>query len=200
MARILFLLAESTSSGIHDYAYYRMLEEGHEIVIAAAAKKPTRTVVIFAGGAAGDVDTFEQREGWIIDVDVAFDDVDPANFDACVIPGGPGPEYLRANRKCVEIVRHFVENDKPVTGICHGPNVILEALHQSGIKKKRISANVVLEADVCAAGCIWVHEPGKAVTDGNLVTAWRRPDYDVWMRDFVTLLRGRGLNGSHHDG
>ena len=115
-------------------------------------------------------------------------------------PDGPGPEYLRANRKCVEIVRHFVENDKPVTGICHGPNVILEALHQSGIKKKRISANVVLEADVRAAGCIWVHEPGKAATDGNLVTAWRRPDYDVWMRDFITLLRGRGLNGSHHDG
>ena len=114
MARILFLLAESTSCGIHDYAYYRMLEEGHEV-------------------------------------------------DAVVIPGGPGPEYLRANRRCVEIVRHFIENDKPVTGICHGPNVILEALHQAGIKHKRISANVVLEADVHAAECIWVHEPGKAV-------------------------------------
>ena len=128
MAQILFLLAESTSSGIHDYAYYRMLEEGHEVVVAAAVKKPTRTVVIFAGGADGAVDTFEQRPGWIIDVDVAFDDVDPATFDALVIPGGPGPEYLRANRRCVEIVRHFIENDKPVTGICHGPNVILEAL------------------------------------------------------------------------
>ena len=114
-----------------------------------------------------------------------------------MIPGGPGPEYLRANRRCIEIVRHFVEKDKPVTGICHGPNVILEALHQSGIKGKRISANVVLEADVHEAGCIWVHEPGHAVTDGAIVTAWRRPDYDVWMRDFVSLLRSRGLHGAH---
>jgi len=40
-------------------------------------------------------------------------------------------------------------------------------------------------------------EPGKAMTDGNLVTAWRRPDDDVWMRDFVALLRERGLNGRH---
>ena len=196
MARILFLLAESTSCGIHDYAYYRMLEEGHEVVIAAAVKKPTRTVVIFAGGAAGAVDTFEQREGWILNVALAFDDVDPATFDACVIPGGPGPEYLRANHRCIEIVRHFVENDKPVTGICHGPNVILEALHRSGIRGKRISANVVLEADVRESGNIWVHEPGHAVTDGSIVTAWRRPDYDVWMRDFVKLLRARGLHGA----
>lgn len=196
MARILFMLAESTSSGIHDYAYFRLLEDGHEVVVAADVKKPTRTVVIFAGGAAGAVDTFEQRPGRMVDVDIAFDDVDPEAFDAIVIPGGPGPEYLRANRRCVEIVRHFVENDKPVTGICHGPNVILEALHQAGIKSRRISANVVLEADVRAAGCIWVHEPGTAVTDGNLVTAWRRPDYDVWMRAFVALLKKRGLNGA----
>jgi hypothetical protein len=48
---------------------------------------------------------------------------------------------------------------------------------------------------VRAADCIWVHEPGHAVTDGNLVTAWRRPDYDVWMRAFVALLRERGLMG-----
>lgn len=197
MARILFLISESTSSGIHEYAYQRMLEEGHEVIVAAAVKKPTRTVVIFAGGAAGGVDTFEQRPGLIIDVDVAFDDVDPDTFDALVIPGGPGPEYLRASRRCIHIVRYFVENDVPVTGICHGPNVILEALHQSGIKNKRISANVVLEADVRAAGCIWVHEPGKATIDGNIVTAWRRPDYDVWMKAFVALLRERGLKGRY---
>jgi protease I len=193
MARILFLLAESTSSGIHDYAYYRMLEEGHDVVVAAPVKKPTRTVVIFTGGAAGAVDTFEQKPGRMVDVDVAFDDLDPADFDAAVIPGGPGPEFLRANRRCIEIVRHFVDNDKPVTGICHGPNVILEALHQSGIKGKKISANVVLEADVHAAECEWFYEPGTAVTDGNIVTAWRRPDYDVWMRAFVALLRERQI-------
>lgn len=196
MAKILFTIAESTSCGIHDYAYYRMLEEGHEVTISAHVKKPTRMVVIVAGGANGAIDTFEQRPGRIVDVDVAFNDVDPNDYDAIVIPGGPGPEYLRANRRCIEIVRHFVENDKPVTGICHGPNVILEALHQSGITGKRLSGNVVIEADVHAAKCIWVHTPGTAVTDGNLVTAWRRPDYDVWMGAFVALLRERGLTGT----
>jgi protease I len=193
MARILFTIAESTSSGIHDYAYFRMLEEGHEVVIAAPVRKPTRTVVIAAGGVNNDVDTFQQLPGVIVDVDASFDEIDPNLYDALVIPGGPGPEYLRANRRCVELVRHFIEHDKPIAAICHGPNAILEALHSLGITGKRISANVVLEADVIAAGCIWVHTPGTAVVDGNLVTAWRRPDYDVWMRAFVALLRERNL-------
>jgi PfpI family intracellular protease len=193
--RILFALAESTSSGIHDYAWFRMLEEGHDVTIAAQLRKPTRTVVIAAGGVAGGVDTFEQRPGLMVDVDVSFDELNPADYDGLVIPGGPGPEYLRANRRCIEIAKHFVSEGKPITGICHGPNVILEALHQCGIRGKRISANVVLQADVIAAGCEWVHQPGHAVIDGNIVTAWRRPDYDVWMRAFTQVLRARGFDG-----
>jgi len=195
MARILFTIAESTSSGIHDYAYFRMLEEGHEVVVAAPVRKPTRSVVIVAGGANGTVDTFQQQPGLMIEVDAAFDEIDPSAYDALVIPGGPGPEYLRADFRCVDIVRHFVERDKPIAAICHGPNLLLEALYAAGIKGRRLSGNVVIKADVLAAGCVWVHTPGQAVVDANLVTAWRRPDYDVWMGAFVALLRQRGIWG-----
>jgi protease I len=193
MARILFTIAESTSSGILDYAYFRMLEEGHEVILAAPVRKPIRTVVIIAGGANGTVDTFQQQPGLIVNADASFDEVDPSACDALVIPGGPGPEYLRADYRCVDIVRHFVENDKPIAAICHGPNLLTEALYAAGIKGKRLSGNVVIEADIVAAGCVWVHTPGKAVVDGNLVTAWRRPDYDVWMGAFVALLEARGI-------
>ena len=71
-------------------------------------------------------------------------ELDESDYDALVIPGGPGPEYLRANRRCIDIVRHFVENDKPIAAICHGPNLILEALHAAGIKGKRLSAKRTL--------------------------------------------------------
>jgi len=193
MARILFTIAESTSSGILDYAYFRMLEEGHEVILSAPVKKPIRTVVIIAGGANETVDTFQQQPGLIVNADASFDEVDPSAYDALVIPGGPGPEYLRADYRCVDIVRHFVEKDKPIAAICHGPNLLTEALYAAGIKGKRLSGNIVIEADIVAAGCVWVHTPGKAVVDGNLVTAWRRPDYDVWMGGFVALLKARGI-------
>jgi len=50
-----------------------------------------------------------------------------------------------------------------------------------------------VKADVIAAGCIWV-QTREAVVDGNIVTAGRRPDYDVWMRAFVNMLNERGIN------
>ena len=193
MARILIVIGEATSSGIFDYAYFRVLEEGFQVTVAAPVKKPVKTVVIIAGGFDGATDTFQQLPGLTVQADAGFDDIDPADFDALIIPGGPAPEYLRVDSRCVAIVRHFVEADKPIAAICHGPHLLTEALMAAGVKGKRLSGNVVIKADVLAAQCVWVHEPGTAVVDGNLVTAWRRPDYDVWMKAFVALLRERGI-------
>jgi putative intracellular protease/amidase len=80
-----------------------------------------------------------------------------------------------------------------MTFACHGPQLLTEALLQAGITGKRLTGEESMEADVVSAGCTWVFTPGEPVTDGNIVTAWRRPDYDVWMRGFVALLRKRGI-------
>lgn len=189
-ARILILITEATASGILDYAYFRMLEENFDVTIAAPARKRIRTVVIRF---AGNGDTFEQVPGWFYEADASLDEVDPAQFDALVIPGGPGPEYLRADSRCVEIIRRFVESDKPVTAICHGPHLLVEGLAAAGVRGKRMTGTNAIKADIVAAGCEWVDSPGKAVVDGNVVTAWMRPDYDVWMGAFVALLRERGF-------
>ncbi len=193
MARVLILIAESTSSGIFDYARCRMLEEGLDVTVAAPVKKPIRTVVVVPGGFDGTWDTFEQLPGLIVQPDASVDEINPVGFDAFIVPGGPGPELLRVDSRCVNIARHFVESNKPIAAMCHGPLLITQALVAAGMKGKRISAQTVLKADVIAAGCTWVHTPGSAVVDGNLVTAWRRPDYDVWMGAFVSLLKERGI-------
>ena len=51
-------------------------------------------------------------------------------------------------------------------------------------------------ATVVAAGFTWIHKPGEAITDGNIVSAWRRPDHDVWLREFMKLLKKRGAVGA----
>lgn len=193
MGRILIVIAESTSSGILDYAYFRMREEGFDVTVAAPVKKPVRTVVIITGDVHGTVDTYQQLPGLIIEPDASLDEINSSAFDALIIPGGPSPEYLRVDSRCINIVRHFVEHDKPIAAICHGPHLLTEALAAAGIKGKRMSGNTAIKADIVAAGCTWVHTPGEAVVDGNIVTAWRRPDYDVWMRAFVSLLKERGI-------
>ncbi|MDP2602420.1 MAG: DJ-1/PfpI family protein [Deltaproteobacteria bacterium] len=193
-ARILMIIEESTSSGHHDYAYFRMLEEGYDVTVAAPVKKPLRTVVHMPFGLDGTWDTFQELPGFIIEPDASLAEIDPSAFAALAIPGGRGPEHLRVDQRCLDIVRHFIQTDKPMAFICHSPQILTEALASLGIKGKRLTAiHHSVKADVIAAGCIWV-QTRDAVVDGNIVTTGRRPDYDVWMRAFVNMLNERGIN------
>lgn len=100
---------------------------------------------------------------------------------------------MRVDDRAVNIVKHFLLANKPMTFACHGPQLLAEALISAGIKGKRLTGEESMEADIVSAGCEWVLTKGEPVTDGNIVTAWRRPDYDAWMRGFVALLRKLGI-------
>jgi len=45
--------------------------------------------------------------------------------------------------------------------------------------------------------CTQMMNPAKRSRTATWLRLGRRSDYDVWMRDFVALLRERGLNGRH---
>lgn len=194
--RMLLMITESSSSGHLDYAHFRMLEEGFDVTVAAPVKKPTRTVIHMPRGLDGTWDTFEELPGLIIEPDASLDEIDPSEFAGLIVPGGRGPEHLRVDGRCIDIVCHFLKNDKPVAFICHSTQVLVDALVAAGMKGKRLMSIDAVKADVVAGGYTWVYTPGKALTDGNIVTAWRRPDYDVWMGEFVSLLRQRGIKPS----
>ncbi|MBX6754776.1 MAG: DJ-1/PfpI family protein, partial [Thermorudis peleae] len=58
--------------------------------------------------------TYTEKRGHNFTLNATFNDIDPAEYDALVLPGGRAPEYLRLNPRVLEIVRHFVQHDKPV--------------------------------------------------------------------------------------
>lgn len=61
-------------------------------------------------------------KGATISPDLTLDAVNPDDYDALIIPGGvANPDALRTEAKALEIVRAFVDADKPVAAICHGP-------------------------------------------------------------------------------
>jgi protease I len=191
--RALILICEGSSSGYHDYAYSRMLEEGFDVTVAAPMKKPVRTVVHMPRGLDKSWDTYEELPGIIVNPDASFDDIDPSEFTMLVVGGGRGPENMRVDDRAVNIVKHFLAADKPMTFACHGPQLLAEALISAGIKGKRLTGEDSMEADIVSAECEWVLTKGEPVTDGKIVTAWRRPDYDAWMRGWVDLLRNLGI-------
>ena len=61
-------------------------------------------------------------------VDLNVSGASARDFDALVLPGGvANPDKLRTNKSAVGFVRGFMELDKPVAAICHGPQLLIEA-------------------------------------------------------------------------
>jgi protease I len=193
MARILILARDGTVCDHLDYAYFRMLEEGFDVTIAGPEKRGLKTAVHQAS--AGEFIYTIERQGYITEAHAAFDEVDPPTFDGLLLPGGRGPEYLRNDKRCIDVVRHFVERDKPIGAICHGPLLLLEA----GVTGRRLTCTDDTGIEVELAGNTYVEAQGVAagqpdhILDGNIVTVRRRPFHHVWIRQFLALLEKQGI-------
>ena len=130
--------------------------------------------------------TYSEKPGHAFELNAAFADVDPAAYDALVVPGGRAPEYLRTHESVLALVRHFFEADKPVAAICHG----LQILTAAGVLEGRRATAYP------ACGCEITHAGGHyeacaidgAVTDGNLVTAPAWPAHPAWIKAFLKVL------------
>ncbi|MCY0868393.1 MAG: type 1 glutamine amidotransferase [Desulfurococcus sp.] len=165
--RILFLIGPEYEDIELLYPLYRLQEEGYETVIAA----PTR------GSIKGKV-------GYSVESNKTFDEVDPAEYDALVLPGGRGPERIRNYESVKRIVRYFIQENKPVAAICHGPQVLISA---GVLKGRRLTSTPSVKDDVVNAGGEWIDQP--VVVDGNLVTARIPADIPAWMREFTRILK-----------
>ena len=66
--------------------------------------------VTIVGPAAGQV--YGSKLGYPVVPDVSVDDVDPADFDCVVVPGGFSPESLRRNAGMLDLVRKVEESGR----------------------------------------------------------------------------------------
>jgi protease I len=117
-----------------------------------------------------------------------FDAVNPADYDALVIPGGRAPEYLRLNDRVLQMVRHFAAAGKPIASICHGQQILIAA---GVIEGKCCTAYPAVKPDLIRAGGRWIDANAtytSAVVDGNLVTAAAWPGHPEWIRKFLDIL------------
>lgn len=103
--------------------------------------------------------------------DRLLEEVDADSYDALLVPGGlASPDSMRTSKPHLDLVRSFVEADKPTFVICHGPWLLAD----SGVAEgRRLTSWPSIRKDMERAGAEWVDEP--AVVDKNLVTS-RKPD------------------------
>jgi protease I len=133
--------------------------------------------------------TYTEKPGHNFTLNANFAEIDPATYDALVVPGGRAPEYIRLNQRVLEITRHFAETNKPIAAICHG----LQLLAAAGVLEgKSCTAYPACGPDVTLAGGLYVHIPvDEAMVDGNLVTAPAWPAHPRWLAEFLKLLGTR---------
>jgi protease I len=133
--------------------------------------------------------TYSEKPGHRFTLNATFADIDPATYDALLIPGGRAPEYLRLNDKVLAMVRHFASSNKPIAAVCHGPQLLAAA---GVLEGRTCSAYPACAPEVRLAGGKFAEiAVDQAYTDGNLVTAPAWPAHPAWIAQFLTVLGTR---------
>ncbi|MEN5180782.1 DJ-1/PfpI family protein [Comamonas odontotermitis] len=133
--------------------------------------------------------TYSEKPGHNFTLNATFADVQAESYDALVIPGGRGPEYLRNNAAVLAAVRHFFDANKPVAAVCHGAQLLAGA---GVLKGRTCSAYPACKAEVELAGGTYADiAVDQAHTEGNLVSAPAWPAHPQWLAQFLALLGTR---------
>lgn len=165
---------------------------GHTVHAVCPDKKAGETIKTAIHDFEGD-QTYSEKPGHHFSLNASFDDINPDEYDALVIPGGRAPEYIRLNEKVLDITRHFAQDNKPIASICHGLLVLSAA---DVLRGKRCTAYPACGPDVVQAGGEYVSIPThEAIVDGNLVTAPAWPAHPQWLKAFLEVL---GTKIEHH--
>jgi protease I len=149
--------------------YMRLKEEGARVV----------TIGIKAG------EKYEGKHCLTVTSDAGCEDVDAADFDGVVVPGGWAPDKLRRYSGVKRLIKETYESGKVVGLICHAGLVGISA----GIVEGHDSTGSEgIKDDLINAGANWRDE--AAFRDGNLV--WGRVVEDIpdFCRELVAAFSG----------
>jgi len=166
------------------YAYYRLPEEGYEVVVAGPEARLYHTV-LHEIPPNPDVpwDITQERPGYHLRATVAFRDLKFEDYAGMFISGGRAPEYIRYDRDLQRVTRELNDAGKPIACLCHGIEILTAA---DCIRGKRVTTVPKCAMDAEQGGAIYVNEP--VVVDGLLVTARGYQDNSGLLREFIRML------------
>ncbi|MBN1290867.1 MAG: type 1 glutamine amidotransferase [Candidatus Latescibacteria bacterium] len=149
------------------YSYYRMQEEGAEVVVIAPKAY-----------------TYKSKTGMEATADKSINDVKASQFDALIIPGGFAPDFMRRTPKMVEFVKHMHEDGKVIGAICHAGWMLASA---GILKGKKVTSFFAIKDDVVNAGAEWIDR--EVVRDGNIITSRKQDDLPAFCKTIIEALQ-----------
>ncbi len=166
--RFMILVEKSYNDREFWYPYYRLLEAGAQVLIVAPEAGVTYT------GSAGIP----------VESEAAAEDLDPADFDGLVIPGGYAPDHMRRHPAMIKLVREMALAGKVVAAICHAGWMLVSA---DVLRGKTATAFFAIKDDMVNAGAQWVDQ--AVAVDGNLVTSRQPGDLPAFLRAIIQAFK-----------
>lgn len=156
-----------------------------ELTEPVKALKAAEAQVLVIAPSSGQIQGMNHdQKGDMLAVDHDLANVSADAFDALLLPGGvANPDTLRTNSQAVAFVRHFVQANKPIASICHGPWTLIEA---DGVRGRHMTSWPSLRTDLKNAGANW--DDKSVIVDGTLVTSRKPEDLPDFCREMVKLF------------
>ena len=169
MKKIAILVADFYDDNELYYPYYRLQEAGFLVHLIGAIKGQG----------------YKSKHGMLATSDFSANEVNPADYDGLVIPGGFSPDYMRRSSDIVNFAKAFADAKKPIAAICHGPWLMASVCD---LKGRKLTSYYSIKDDLVHAGAIYVDAP--VVVDGNYVTSRTPKDLPVFLPAFIHLILG----------
>jgi protease I len=185
MKKILFLTGDFAEDYETMVPFQMLLMVGYEVHAICPNKRKGDTVKTAIHDFEGD-ETYSEKRGHNFVLNYSFIDVKPEEYAGLVIAGGRAPEYLRLDKKVLDLVRYFFDNNKPVAAICHAIQILTAA---GVVKGRKLTAYPAVGPEITIAGGEYQDIPVDGVyVDGNLVTSPAWPAHPAFIREFLKIL------------
>ena len=180
MKKVLIVIGDASETLDTLYPYYRIQEAGMLPVVIAPEK---RTYQMVMHEVKPGWTITKEWEGYTLDADLAFCDVNETDYAGIFFSGGRAPEYIRYDQDLVRITRYFFEQNLPVASVCHGVEITAYA---DCVKGRKMATVEKCRFDLESCGGIFVND--ASVVDGNLVSGRTYRDNGYYFGAFIKLL------------
>ena len=129
------------------------------------------------------------KNGYPCVTDAAIHEMEVADFQGLVIPGGWMPDKLRRDETVKELTRQFAAAGKLVAAICHGGWIPISA----GVYRDvRVTGSPGIKDDLINAGA--VYEDAPVVVDRHFVSSRRPDDLPQFCQGIFEVLASSGVS------
>ena len=169
MSKKIIMLIEDLFEDIEAiYPYYRLIEEGYEVIIIGPEKDKV----------------YKGKHGMALKSDSSSKEATLDDVAALIIPGGYAPDRMVRDENMVNLVKNAVNKCCVIGAICHGPLMLVEA---DVIKDKKVTGFKSIITPLKLAGGVLMNN--RVVTDGNMITAQDAADIVEFTKAVIVLIK-----------